>query len=265
MSATKPYLRGGAILILWGSIERKSTDEEDLNDWWTNEHLPERLSIPGFKHARRYYSPGDSPSSSSLTSSTISKYLTWYEVSSLGTLTSDAYMAALNAPTPRTAQFMPMLASMNRSACTISSSVVRPELTVSKGGGIAGTVALVSLVLSSSADRDAFRSWVVDVLTPRVFAHSVTLAIHLIRHDDTASRTGSSSKSYEAVRFDQTSDPTTATPDRWILLAEFAEQSSAPFAKHPQLVRSVTGELESRDGVKDVAWQVYGLVCAVTE
>ncbi|KAL2423828.1 hypothetical protein ABEF94_008553 [Exophiala dermatitidis] len=52
-------LRGTASLIIWGSIKKKTTttsttvDEEALNAWWTNEHLPERLAIPGFLRTRR--------------------------------------------------------------------------------------------------------------------------------------------------------------------------------------------------------------------
>lgn len=46
---------GGEDLILWGCIDSATTDEDALNHWWTYEHLPERLRLPGVQRARRYH------------------------------------------------------------------------------------------------------------------------------------------------------------------------------------------------------------------
>ncbi|KAI2486573.1 hypothetical protein Ptr902_00706 [Pyrenophora tritici-repentis] len=100
---------GRGELILWGSVDPALVDEEALNDWWTNEHLPERLRLPGFQLARRYR--GFEPKHGQ------HEYLALYEVSSVQDLASTEYMHALNHPTDRTVQFMPCLAKMNRFAC----------------------------------------------------------------------------------------------------------------------------------------------------
>lgn len=245
----------------WGSVDGRTTNENELNDWWTNEHLPERLVIPGFLHARRYYAASD-PSSSAT-----SKYLTCYEVSSLQTLTSASYMAALNAPTPRTQRFMPTLASMNRSACTILHSKARSELAGYTGCGVGATTALVTFSPPTDPQAcDSLRSRIADVLVPSVFDYTVTQAFHLLQHDDAASRAGSLSKSYEAVRFQESSGPTAAeSRDLWIILVEFAESPSAPFAKHRQIVGPVIVEqLRMQPGVGDIEWQVYKLVCTMS-
>jgi hypothetical protein len=58
--------------------------EEEFNAWYDNEHLPERLSIPGFRSARRWVAdckPGEG------------KYLATYELDSPAVLSSREYLA----------------------------------------------------------------------------------------------------------------------------------------------------------------------------
>ncbi len=56
--------------------------------WHNCEHIPERVSIPGFIEGRRYRAVSDAP-----------HFLMFYETDATSVLASDAYMAALNAPT----------------------------------------------------------------------------------------------------------------------------------------------------------------------
>lgn len=56
--------------------------EEELNDWYDTEHLPERQAIPGFETAGRFTSLGDGP-----------RYIAIYDLTSLDVLQSDAYRA----------------------------------------------------------------------------------------------------------------------------------------------------------------------------
>jgi len=58
--------------------------EEEFNAWYDDEHMAERLAIPGFRSARRWVAdvaPGEG------------KYLATYELDSLAVLTSAAYLA----------------------------------------------------------------------------------------------------------------------------------------------------------------------------
>jgi hypothetical protein len=59
--------------------------------WHNCEHIPERVSIPGFVEGRRYRSLDDKP-----------RFLMFYDTQTTSVLSSDAYMAALNKPTPWT-------------------------------------------------------------------------------------------------------------------------------------------------------------------
>jgi hypothetical protein len=56
--------------------------EQDLNDWYRQEHLPERAGIPGFQSALRYRSLNGEP-----------KYMALYDLDSPQVLYSDAYKA----------------------------------------------------------------------------------------------------------------------------------------------------------------------------
>ncbi|KIW56367.1 hypothetical protein PV05_05032 [Exophiala xenobiotica] len=158
-AATFPRERG--MMVIWGEVQDKSINEEDLNEWWTYEHLPERLAIPGFRRARRYYSAENAQS----------QYLVCYEVSSLDIFTSPAYMEALNNPTPGTQTYMPLMASMNR------------------------------LPPASQDLRDELGGWIAETIWPSLSSYQSLLAIHLLRYDSYASQSGSSTKSYEKVSF----------------------------------------------------------------
>jgi hypothetical protein len=73
--------RLGLLLTL---TEPPPSMEEEFNAWYDTEHLAERLSIPGFRSARRWVAdlaPGEG------------KYLATYELDSLAVLESPQYLA----------------------------------------------------------------------------------------------------------------------------------------------------------------------------
>jgi hypothetical protein len=248
------FLRGTAMLIIWGGLEKGKTneEEEELNDWWSNEHLPERLAINGFLRTRRFHAIKNG----------LSQYLVWYEVASLSTLTSPDYMAALNSPTPGTKKFMPILASMNRSACHVLYSVSRPEFSKCREGGIGGTIAHIVLQPPSSAkSRRHVQDWIAHKGWPDLVRHPSPLAIHLLEQDDQASQSGSSTKSYDGVRFQGQSGD---AGGRWIVLIEYAESITAPFAKHQSLSENLVQGLQGC-GIQATDIQFYSLICAVSQ
>jgi hypothetical protein len=65
--------------------------EEEFNAWYDEEHLAERLAIPGFRSARRWMA--DVPPGAG-------KYLATYELDSPAVLSSEAYLLKFNHPTP---------------------------------------------------------------------------------------------------------------------------------------------------------------------
>ncbi len=70
--------RGNGLLLVMMDIDPEH--EEDFNRWYAQEHVPERLAIPGFISARRFRAVEGAP-----------KYLALYEIESPAVLDSDSY------------------------------------------------------------------------------------------------------------------------------------------------------------------------------
>ena len=102
-------LLGKAAMLLTFDIEDVAIREHD--DWHTHEHLPERLSIPGFLRGTRWVSVQGAP-----------RYAVIYEVEGLETLASDAYLERLNHPTPWTSKMMVHYRGMMRGLCSVERS-----------------------------------------------------------------------------------------------------------------------------------------------
>jgi len=100
---------GTAAMLLSFDVEAEAIAEHD--DWHTHEHFPERLSIPGFRHGSRWVAQLGGP-----------RYFVMYEVESLATLQSAAYLARLNNPTPWTTAMMKHYRGMRRGFCSIAGS-----------------------------------------------------------------------------------------------------------------------------------------------
>jgi len=85
--------------------------EEEFNAWYDTEHLPERLSIPGFLRGSRWTAIRGAP-----------RYFAMYEVERLDTLASDAYLERLNKPSAWTSKMMPHYRGMTRGLCSVTGS-----------------------------------------------------------------------------------------------------------------------------------------------
>ena len=77
--------------------------EEEFNAWYDDEHLPERLAIPGFRSARRWVRGR--------------AYLATYELDSPGVLQSPAYLARYQNPTPWSKRCLAKTVAFKRWAC----------------------------------------------------------------------------------------------------------------------------------------------------
>ncbi len=76
-------------MAFWADID--ADNMLGFQEWHNCEHIPERISIPGFNVGRRYRGMGEAPS-----------FLMFYETDTASVFASDAYMARLNDPTPWT-------------------------------------------------------------------------------------------------------------------------------------------------------------------
>ena len=100
---------GTAAVTIWCDVEPGVRPEFD--DWHTNEHLPERLAIPGFLRGTRWTAADGGTGIFIL-----------YEVADAAVLTSAAYLERLNNPTPWSKKMMPRHMRMMRGLCRVALS-----------------------------------------------------------------------------------------------------------------------------------------------
>jgi hypothetical protein len=94
---------GQAALGIWFDVD--PADDAELGRWYPRQHLPERLSVPGFLRGRRYAATEAG-----------SRYFTLYETTDVDVLSSAAYLERLNAPTDWTRRVLPTFRRMVRNA-----------------------------------------------------------------------------------------------------------------------------------------------------
>ena len=81
--------RGTGLLMVWADVP--ADKEKDFNRWYNEEHLAERLAIPGFLSGARYEAVKGGP-----------KHLAVYELESAAVMESPAYKKVQANPTPWT-------------------------------------------------------------------------------------------------------------------------------------------------------------------
>ena len=150
-------LLGKAAMLLTFDIEEAAIREHD--DWHTHEHLPERLSIPGFLRATRWVSVQGSP-----------RYAVIYEVERLETLGSEAYLKRLNNPTPWTSKMMTHYRGMIRGLCSVERSY---------GFGTGHHSLLIRF--KPTADSGALIEWLDGQVLPHLPLRPGLGSVHLLR------------------------------------------------------------------------------------
>lgn len=103
-------LCGEGALVLNFDVAPEALVEHD--HWHTKEHMPERVSIPGFVRGTRWIAEGGSP-----------RYLVIYEVRGVDVLTSADYLRRLNNPSAWTSKTMAHMRGMRRGFCRVVGSV----------------------------------------------------------------------------------------------------------------------------------------------
>jgi hypothetical protein len=84
-------LAGEAVVAIWNGIEPDT--REQFYDWHVNEHMPERVGIPGFRRGRRYIATD---------MATHPEFFTLYEADTMQVLQGAGYQDRLNHPTSAT-------------------------------------------------------------------------------------------------------------------------------------------------------------------
>jgi hypothetical protein len=132
-------------MLLSFDIAQEAIPEHD--EWHTHEHLPERLSVPGFVRGTRWVALLGQP-----------RYFVMYEVEQLAILTSDAYLERLNNPSPWTSKMMPFYRGMTRGFCSVTGSF---------GFGIGHVSVLIRFKPPTGAETSA-RKWLLQDILPRL-------------------------------------------------------------------------------------------------
>jgi hypothetical protein len=98
-------MKRGLLLTL---TEPPPAMEEEFNAWYDEEHLPERLAIPGFRSATRWVA--EVPAGQG-------KYLATYELESAAVLQSAAYLARFRNQSPWSRRCLGKAVVFKRWAC----------------------------------------------------------------------------------------------------------------------------------------------------
>ena len=105
-------LMGAAVLVNWGGVLEDK--EADHNQWHSIEHMPERISLPGFLRGfRAQGEPGTHIED---------KYFMMYEVKKKEILVSKEYLERLNNPTKWTKNILSSYISPSRTVCRVIGS-----------------------------------------------------------------------------------------------------------------------------------------------
>jgi hypothetical protein len=156
-------LRGQSAVVIWSDMADPAA--HDL--WHSREHLPERVAIPGFLRARRYVTlVADAP-----------RYFVLYELKDAAILTSPAYLARLNQPTPWTAKTMESVRALSRTLCGVAAS---------HGDGVGAHLMAVRLTPQASRTQE-LQTWLDDLL-PKLAQQPGLVGAHLLQREQAVAR-----------------------------------------------------------------------------
>lgn len=105
-----------ALLALWNGVA--PGHEADYERWHAQEHVPERLTVPGMLWARRYAAFWPQPGP---------RYLTLYGLRDARVLEEDAYQRLLREPTPMSTRMRPHLGELSRWVCALQAPHAGPD------------------------------------------------------------------------------------------------------------------------------------------
>ena len=181
-------LAGEGVVAIWHDIAPEGRAE--FYAWHGEEHMPERVGIPGFLRGRRYVAIDADL-----------EFFNLYEAQSVEVLKGQDYVARVNAPTPWTFSAVKHFRSVARAICRVA------HTTGAAQGGLIATLRYDVPDNIASAHRAALlRGLVPDLLATRGVA-----GVHLLTADAQASGIATAEQKARGVA--------NAVP-RWVLLVE---------------------------------------------
>lgn len=181
-------LAGEGAVAIWHDIAPEG--RQDFYAWHGEEHMPERVGIPGFLRGRRY-----------VAIEADLEFFNLYEALSVETLKSQDYTARVNTPTTWTLGAVKHFRSVARSICRVVHSTGPAQ------GGLIATLRYDVPEGQVRAHRDALlRQFIPDLL-----AKPGVAGVHLLMADAEASGVATAEQKARGVA--------NAVP-RWVLLLE---------------------------------------------
>ncbi len=160
-------LLGKGVMINWTNAAPE--DRERYDAWQSHEHTPGRLAIPGFLRGRRYIAVYPDKANR--------QFLTMYEVETLDVLTSAAYLAKANDPSPLTRATTPVVRDSVRGLSRVRAT---------HGPGVGGCA--LTLRFDPRADgADALEAYLTRETLPALARRADICGAHWIVADQDAS------------------------------------------------------------------------------
>lgn len=181
-------LLGQGAVAIWHDIAAEG--RESFYTWHGQEHMPERVAIPGFLRGRRYVGIAARL-----------EYFNLYETESLEVLQGEHYAERLNHPTPWTLATMQYFRSVSRSLCHVAGTFGQAQ------GGLLATVRYDA----PDASAQAHRALLTGQFLPALLRQSGVAGAHLLVADPQSSGASSAEQRARGVA--------NVVP-RWILLLE---------------------------------------------
>ncbi|MBM3865897.1 MAG: hypothetical protein FJ381_08360 [Verrucomicrobia bacterium] len=157
-------LAGGGAVAIWHDIVPEG--REEFYAWHGQEHMPERVAIPGFLRGRRYVSLAASL-----------EFFNLYETESVDVLGGSDYADRLNHPTPWTSSTVKHFRKVARSLCGVAASHGRAV------GGLCATLRYDAGESTAAVHLAAMR----DDFLPKLATLPGICGAHLLVADDAAS------------------------------------------------------------------------------
>ena len=149
-------LLGRGVVAIWNGIKPEAEDE--FLRWHVHEHIPERVSIPGFLRGRRYVAIDGTP-----------KYFNFYETAQTSDLVSAAYLAALNRPSEWTETVVSSFVDTSRTICDVVWT-----------GGVGEGALIETLKLETVLDATEFRLRLAEAVLSPLTDEPGVVGVHLL-------------------------------------------------------------------------------------
>ena len=170
-------LLGSAVLVNWGGI----VEEKDIeyNEWHSKEHMPERISLPGFLRGLRAVGiPGTNLNH---------KYFMMYEAERKEVFTSRKYLERLNNPTEWTKEILSNYLSPSRTICSV---------VYSKSIGIGGYFSTIRFLGEKILNKYNVEN--LKLFTPKILKLNGITGIHVILGDSSYGQMNTEEKKYRS-------------------------------------------------------------------